>query len=108
MELPLRAHPGVVKGTLGSVVPLSRSVVLGNLEWRRRLLRKSLVQVGLVAFCDAAALARTSRGDLDHTLVDVGMGIRVGVGGGSIVRFDYGHGLSDGRNAVFVGLGEVF
>ncbi len=108
MEYPLRAHTQVLEGTLGSVVPLARSMVLGNIEWRRRLLRRSLVQVGLVTFCDAAALGSTVSGDLDHTFVDIGMGIRVGLGGGSIVRFDYGHGLHDGRNAIFVGLGEIF
>jgi hypothetical protein len=108
MEYPLRAHPQVVDGALGVVVPLARSVALGNLEWRRRLLRRSLVQVGLVAFCDGALLTRTVSGDLDHTYLDAGVGIRVGIGGGSIVRFDYGHGLLDGRNAVFIGLGQIF
>jgi Tetratricopeptide repeat/Surface antigen variable number repeat len=108
MDFPLRAHAQVSNGTLGSNVPVSRSMVLGNLEWRRRLLRRSLVQVGLVAFCDAATLAGTVGGDLDHNFLDVGMGIRVGVGGGSIVRFDWGHGLSDGQNAIFIGLGQVF
>jgi hypothetical protein len=108
MEYPLRAHPQVVDGALGVEVPLARTLLLGNLEWRRRLFRKSLVQVGVVAFCDAGDLQRTVSGDLDHRFTDVGMGLRVGVGGGSILRLDWGHGLRDGRDAVFVGLGQVF
>jgi tetratricopeptide (TPR) repeat protein len=107
MEFPLRAHPQAVHGALGET-PLARSLWLANLEWRRRLVRKSLVQVGVVLFSDSALLRRTTTGDLDHSLFDVGMGIRVGIGGGSIVRLDYGHGLSDGKRAIFIGLGEIF
>lgn len=107
MEFPLRAHPQATHGALGAT-PLARSVQIANVEWRRRLVRKSLVQLGLVLFSDSARLERTTAGDADHSLFDVGMGIRVGIGGGSIVRLDYGHGLSDGRDAVFVGLGQIF
>jgi hypothetical protein len=107
MEFPLRAHPQATHGALG-VTPLARSVLIGNVEWRRRLVRKSLVQLGVVLFSDSARLARTTSGDADHSLFDVGMGIRLGIGGGSIVRLDYGHGLSDGKDAVFIGLGQVF
>jgi hypothetical protein len=107
MEFPLRAHPQATHGALG-VTPLARSVQIANLEWRRRLIRKSLVQLGLVLFSDSARLERTTAGDADHSLFDVGMGLRVGIGGGSIVRLDYGHGLSDGKDAFFIGLGQVF
>jgi len=107
MEFPLRAHPQATHGALG-VTPLARSIQIANVEWRRRVIRKSLVQLGLVVFSDSARLERTTTGDADHSLFDVGMGIRVGIGGGSIVRLDYGHGLSDGQDAVFIGLGQIF
>jgi hypothetical protein len=36
------------------------------------------------------------------------MGIRLALGGSSILRFDYGHGLSDGQHAFFMGLNQIF
>jgi hypothetical protein len=108
MELPLRAHQQTHDGTLGST-PLGRSLALANLEWRRRLFRSPFVQVGLVTFCDLARIDRTAGpSDLDHSFQDVGVGLRLGLGGSSVVRLDYGHGLSDGRNAIFLGLNQTF
>jgi len=40
--------------------------------------------------------------------VDIGVGLRVSLVGSGILRVDFGHGLRDGRNAVFLGLGDVF
>jgi hypothetical protein len=37
-------------------------------------------------------------------LVDVGAGLRVGLLGKGGVRIDYGHGLTDGANAVSMGI----
>ena len=108
MDLPLRGHHQTRDGALG-VTPLGRSLTLTNLEWRRRLVRSTLVQVGVVAFYDGAWIARTAlESDRDHSLHDVGMGIRLAWGGAALLRFDYGHSLSDGKNAFFFGLSETF
>ena len=39
---------------------------------------------------------------------DVGVGLRMGLPGSGILRFDFGRGLTDGKNAVFIGLNQVF
>ncbi len=107
MELPLRAHPQTVDGTLG-VSPLGRGLTLTNLEWRRRLLRCTLVQAAVVAFYDGAWVSRMPGRAGRTSLQDVGVGVRIGLGGASIFRVDYGHGLSDGANAFSFGLNQVF
>jgi len=106
MEFPLRAHRQTRNGTLGEM-PLARSLVLGNFEWRRRFLDKTAVQLGFAAFTDVGRAARTVTG-IDRSFVDVGLGLRVAFRGSSVIRIDFGHGLSDGKNALFVGLGQVF
>ncbi len=107
MELPLRAHPETRDGTLGAS-PLGRGLTLTNLEWRRRLFRSALVQAGFVVFHDAAWVIDPPEGERRRTLHDVGLGLRIGLGGVAILRFDYGHGLSDGANSFFFGLNQVF
>jgi len=107
MELPLRAHPQTRDGTLGAS-PLGRGLTLTNLEWRRRLFRSTLVQAAVVVFHDGAWVSGTPGRERRRSLHDVGVGVRIGLGGVSILRFDYGHGLSDGQNAFFVGLNQVF
>ncbi len=108
MELPLRAHRQTRDGTLG-VTPLGRSLALVNLEWRRRLVRTPFVQVGFVTFCDLAWIGKTAgSSDMDHSFQDLGLGLRLGLGGSSVVRFDYGHGLADGKDAFFFGLNQIF
>jgi hypothetical protein len=108
MELPLRAHHQDRDGALGAT-PLGRRLVLVNTEWRRRLVRSTWVQGGVVFFYDAAWITGTpGQSDLDHSFHDVGMGIRLGLVGSSILRFDFGHGLSDGRNAFSFGLNQTF
>jgi hypothetical protein len=107
MELPLRAHRQTPEGVLGPT-PLGRSLLLGNAEWRRRVLDHSPVQAGFVAFVDAARIADGPEPGGVTTLVDIGLGLRISLVGSGVLRIDYGHGLTDGRNAVFVGLGEVF
>jgi hypothetical protein len=106
MTLPLRAHRETPDGVLGPT-PLGRSLVLGNMEWRRRIMDRSPLQVGLVAFVDAGRIAEGPDPGVT-TLVDMGLGLRISLVGSGILRIDYGHGLRDGRNAVFLGLGEVF
>ena len=108
MELPLRAHQQTHDGTLGAT-PLGRSMTLANLEWRRRLVGTPFVQAGLVTFCDLAWIGRTAvQGDPDHSFQDLGLGIRIGLGGSSVVRFNYAHGLADGKDAFFFGLNQIF
>ena len=84
-----------------------QSLVLGNLEWRRRVIDRSPLQVGAVAFVDAARIADGPQAGVT-TLVDIGVGLRVSLVGSGLLRIDYGHGLRDGSNAVFLGLGETF
>jgi hypothetical protein len=108
MELPLRAHRQTRNGTLGTT-PLGRSLTLTNVEWRVRLVRSALIQGGVVLFYDAAWIRRTpAQSDQDHALHDLGMGIRIALGGSSILRFDYGYGLSDRQHAFFMGLNQIF
>jgi hypothetical protein len=39
---------------------------------------------------------------------DVGIGIRVAFLGGLVVRTDVAHGLTDGKNAISIGLNQAF
>lgn len=106
MELPLRGHRQLRDGTLGAT-PLGRSLALANVEWRRRLLSGTALQAGVVVFYDAARIAGRPDGP-PIGLHDVGAGLRVALRGASTLRVDLGHGLSDGRTSLFVGLGQVF
>jgi hypothetical protein len=106
MELPLRAHRQTREGRLG-VTPLGRSLTLGNVEWRRRVVSRAAFQAGFVLFYDAARIARRPDGE-NVTLHDVGAGLRLAFAGSPVLRLDYGHGLTDGKNAFFMGLNQVF
>lgn len=107
MELPLRAHPLFRDGALGAS-PLGRGLLLTNLEWRRRLLRSALAQAAVVVFYDGAWVSHTPQGGGRHSLHDVGVGLRIALGGTTLLRVDCGHGLSDGANACFLGLNQAF
>lgn len=106
MELPLRAHRQAPEGILGAA-PIGRSVGLVNLEWRRRLLSRPGVQLVWVFLYDGARIADNVQGPA-RVLHDVGVGLRLALPGAPALRIDYGHGLSDGKNALFIGLNEVF
>ena len=106
MELPLRAHHQTREGILGET-PIGRSLLLWNVEWRRRLVYRGGFQLGAALFHDGGRIAGTSSGR-PVTLLDVGVGLRLGFPGAPLLRIDFGHGLSDGRNAIFVGLDSVF
>jgi hypothetical protein len=106
MELPLRAHRQTTRGVLGAT-PLGQKVVLANVEWRRRLVDRPQAQFGIVLLYDGARIASRPDGPA-RTLHDAGVGIRIGFRGAPVLRIDVAHGLSDGKNALFVGLGEVF
>jgi hypothetical protein len=106
MDLPLRGHRLKTSGILGGT-PIARSIALLNFEWRQRLARTRLAQVGYVLFYDGGWMGRTARGG-DATLHDVGVGIRVGVRGSVLLRADYGRGLTDGKSTLTAGIGQVF
>jgi hypothetical protein len=106
MELPLRGHRQKTRGILGPA-PIARSIALLNLEWRQRLLKARLAQVGYILFYDAGRMGRTARGG-DVTLHDVGVGVRVGLRGSVLLRADYGWGLTDGKSSLTGGIGQVF
>ena len=52
-------------------------------------------------------MGRTAQGG-DQTLHDVGIGLRLGLRGKLLLRGDWGHGLTDGKNALTAGIGQVF
>jgi hypothetical protein len=106
MELPLRGHRQKTGGILGRA-PIGRKVALANVEWRQRLFRRPLAQVGYVLFYDGGWMGRTARGG-DTVLHDVGFGLRLGLRGSLLLRADYGWGLTDGKSALTGGIGHVF
>ena len=106
MELPLRAHRQKTDGVLGRA-PIARSIALVNLEWRERLLKTRVAQVGGILFYDGGRMGRTARGG-SETLHDAGVGVRIGLRGGVVLRADYGWSLTDGKTALTGGIGQVF
>jgi hypothetical protein len=106
MDLPLRARRQRSGGVLGAS-PIGRTLLLGNVEWRQRLQRGTFIQWGIVAFYDGASVAQAASGPA-RALHDVGFGLRIALGGMLMIRADYGHGLTDGRNSLFVNFGQVF
>ena len=106
MDLPLRAHRRTREGVLGET-PLGRSIALANVEWRRRFYDSPVFGVGAVLFCDLAHIGATPE-NRARTLQDVGVGVRLKLGPASVLRFDYGHGLADGNNALSLGIGQLF
>ena len=65
------------------------------------------MQVGVVAFVDAARVAGRPEGG-PVALVDGGLGLRLAVKGGTLLRVDYGWGLNDDSHALYVGFNQVF
>jgi hypothetical protein len=106
MELPLRGHRQKTRGILGRA-PIARSIALLNFEWRQRLARTRLGQVGYILFYDGGWMGRTARGGTE-TVHDVGVGLRFGLRGALLLRADYGWGLTDGKSALTGGIGQVF
>lgn len=116
MELPLRAHFRTRDGVLG-VTPMGRKVALANVEWRRRLHDGAAFGVGIALHCDLAHIgsressfesAESSSESRSRSLQDVGVGLRLKVGPSTLLRFDYSHGLADGKNALSFGVGQLF
>jgi hypothetical protein len=97
MDLPLRGHAAAPSGIVG-LTPFGRSVILTNLEVRRRLFDTLLLSVGGVAFLDVATVG--GRPDASPvTLVDGGFGLRLTLKGGRVLRLDWGVGLNDRTRA---------
>lgn len=106
MDWPLRGRRQRSDGVLGAT-PIGRSLLVGNLEWRRRLVRGTFVQWGVVAFYDGGYVGKVAAG-FSQAFHDIGLGLRIGLGGTLLLRADFGHGLTDGQNSFFVNFGEVF
>jgi hypothetical protein len=111
LEWPLRAHRQTNHGTMG-VMPLTRRILLASLEWRQRIIRGRLGEVGLVPFVDAAWLGGRSYGDVARAsrrqFADAGLGFRVTLPAGAVLRADAGFGIMDHARTVTVGLGQTF
>lgn len=94
----LRAHPVVDDGMLESD-RLGRRIVHISGEARQWWTVKSLVQVGVGVFLDAAHVERRSKPDGQGD-VDAGGGLRIGLPGlDGVFRLDIGKGLRDGNTA---------
>ena len=105
-EYPLRGHDVKDGGVLGGS-PISRSLLLLNVEWRQRLFARFGVQVAAAGFTDVARPSRAVQGDVG-VLTDVGIGLRLAAGG-MVFRMDQGWSLSgDGRSAFSAGFGRPF
>jgi hypothetical protein len=105
-EFPLRAHRQKRDGVLGRA-PIGRELTSANLEWRRRFLRLDSFRAAAVLFYDVAHIGRPAQGGA-RTLQDVGVGLRLQGTLPTIVRLDFAHGLTDGKNALTAGIGHTF
>ena len=105
-DLPLRAHPLTRDGAIGANA-MGRTVLLGNVEWRQRLVHRPAFDIGVTAFADAARVNRAITTGRD-SFVDAGAGLRIAFLAGPTIRVDYAWGLLDGHEALFVGLGQAF
>jgi hemolysin activation/secretion protein len=84
-------------------------VLVGNAEWRQRLVNHRLAQGGIVLFYDGARISDTAEGPPQTDLHDVGVGLRLRLKGTSVLRLDYGWSLTgDGKTALTAGVGHVF
>jgi hypothetical protein len=92
-------------GILGGT-PIARNLGLLNVEGRARVVNGKRFQGGLVLFYDGADLGG-STGAIT-VLHDVGVGLRFKAPGSPLLRLDYAHGLTDGKNALFIGVNQVF
>jgi hypothetical protein len=104
-RFPLRAHKVRRDGAIGRT-PLGPSIFSVSNELRLRVLRSRRADLGLVPFLDVVRLQAMS--GLWTTLADVGIGARLGLRGRLVLRADFAHSLSDGKNAWSFGLGQSF
>jgi hypothetical protein len=106
-DLPLRAHPLTRGGAIGAN-PVGRSVLLANVEWRQRLLHRPAFDVGIVGFLDAGDVGRAAAGSRERFLADAGVGFRIAILAGPVIRVDQAWGLVDRSAALYVGLSQAF
>lgn len=106
-DLPLRAHPLTHGGAIGAN-PVGRSALLANSELRQRVLHRAGFDLGVVGFADLATIGRVATGSRPGVLVDAGIGVRIAILTGPVIRVDHAWGLSDGRRALFIGLSQAF
>jgi hypothetical protein len=106
MEFPLRAHRQKRNGILGRG-PIGRDLLSGNLEGRWRFLGLDTFKAATVVFYDVAHIGRSPQGP-KRTLHDVGVGLRVQGSRRGLLRIDFGHSLTDGKNALTAGIGHAF
>lgn len=102
----LRAHPMLDDGIIDvseRATAFGRSMQYANGEAQRWLPWPGTPRLALAAFVDIARSAR--RQDLaSNVYADVGGGLRIRIPGvGKALRVDFGHGLTDGANALTVG-----
>jgi tetratricopeptide (TPR) repeat protein len=108
MDFPLRGHRQKRSGVLG-YAPIGRNVLVGNVEWRQRVLNMKRLQGGVVLFYDGARVGDTAQGPREEVLHDAGIGLRLQIRGAPVLRLDYGWSLTgDGKTALTAGVGHVF
>jgi hypothetical protein len=105
MEFPLRAHKIRRDGAIGRT-PFGPRIFNAVSELRVRLFRHAKGDLGLVPFLDTARIHLPEGGQ--RTLSDLGLGVRIGVRGSTVVRADWAHGVNDGKDAWTFGLGQSF
>jgi tetratricopeptide repeat protein len=107
MLFPLRGHRLKEGGVLGNA-PIGPRMVLMNAEWRQRLIRKTFLQLGVVALLDSVRMADTAQGLSRVSLDDAGLGLRL-ILSGVVFRIDYAHSVSgDHASTWTAGLGHAF
>jgi hypothetical protein len=106
MEFPLRAHRQKRNGILGRG-PIGRDLASGNLEGRWRFLDLDTFKAATVLFYDMAHIRRSPQGR-NRTLHDFGLGLRVQGNRRSLLRIDFAHSPTDGKNALTAGIGQAF
>jgi tetratricopeptide repeat protein len=107
MLFPLRAHRQKDHGVLGAA-PIGPRMVLLNAEWRQRVLRKSFLELGLVALLDSVRMRDTAQGATRVSLDDAGVGLRL-ILSGVVFRLDYARSVSgDHASTWTAGLGHAF
>lgn len=101
--LLLRAHPVLVDGRLAGAV-FGRTIVHSTTEVQRDLWTRPLWAIGVAGFADAARAWRRADGSRSPIHVDVGVGLRLRLGGSrSVLRIDIARGVRDGKMAASAG-----
>jgi hypothetical protein len=85
-----------------------RTIVHSTTEVRRDFWRRPLWTIGVAGFVDAARVWRRADGSPSPIRVDVGLGVRIGLGGRrSVLRIDVARGVRDGEMAISARVGDL-